>query len=358
MAVGLPLKTTYANGDVYSASDVNDTNGTVNLVGQTNNFYAAKNKIINGNFGVWQRGTSFQPNLASSIYTADRWTYLCDDGTNIKTYSQQTFTPGTAPVSGYEGQYYFRVASTVASATETYSFLAQLVEDVRTFAGQTVTVSFWAKAAATTVMPFVQIRQSFGTGGSTAVDTNATTNVTLTTSWVRYSFSVAVPSVSGKTIGANSYLRVGFSSPTRATYTIDYWGMQIEAGSSVTSFQTATGTIQGELAACQRYYWRAGGSAVYQRIGQGVADSGAASMLILNPVTMRTSPTAVEFSTLATFDGVNVYAVTGLTLPSNAAGPNAVVATATTGTTLTNFRVYVLVTNNSTSGYLGLSAEL
>ena len=35
MAVGFPLKTTYANGDVYSASDVNDTNGTVNLVGGT-----------------------------------------------------------------------------------------------------------------------------------------------------------------------------------------------------------------------------------------------------------------------------------------------------------------------------------
>lgn len=33
MAVGFPLKTTYANGDVYSASDVNDTNGTVNLAG-------------------------------------------------------------------------------------------------------------------------------------------------------------------------------------------------------------------------------------------------------------------------------------------------------------------------------------
>ena len=32
MAVGWPTKTTYANGDVYSASDVNDTNGTINLL--------------------------------------------------------------------------------------------------------------------------------------------------------------------------------------------------------------------------------------------------------------------------------------------------------------------------------------
>jgi hypothetical protein len=35
MAVGFPLKVTYANGDVYSASDVNDTNGTVNLIKPT-----------------------------------------------------------------------------------------------------------------------------------------------------------------------------------------------------------------------------------------------------------------------------------------------------------------------------------
>jgi hypothetical protein len=30
MAVGLPLKTTYADGDVFSASDVNDITGTIN----------------------------------------------------------------------------------------------------------------------------------------------------------------------------------------------------------------------------------------------------------------------------------------------------------------------------------------
>ena len=35
MAVGFPLKVTYANGDVYSASDVNDTNGTLNLIKPT-----------------------------------------------------------------------------------------------------------------------------------------------------------------------------------------------------------------------------------------------------------------------------------------------------------------------------------
>jgi len=41
MAVGFPTKVTYANGDVFSASDVNDTNGTLNLVNPT-----AKGSIV------------------------------------------------------------------------------------------------------------------------------------------------------------------------------------------------------------------------------------------------------------------------------------------------------------------------
>jgi hypothetical protein len=35
MAAGFPTKVTYANGDVFSASDINDTNGTINLIAPT-----------------------------------------------------------------------------------------------------------------------------------------------------------------------------------------------------------------------------------------------------------------------------------------------------------------------------------
>jgi hypothetical protein len=41
MAVGFPTKVTYANGDVFSASDINDTNGTINLLNPT-----AKGSIV------------------------------------------------------------------------------------------------------------------------------------------------------------------------------------------------------------------------------------------------------------------------------------------------------------------------
>jgi len=41
MAVGFPTKVTYANGDVFNASDINDTNGTLNLINPT-----AKGSIV------------------------------------------------------------------------------------------------------------------------------------------------------------------------------------------------------------------------------------------------------------------------------------------------------------------------
>jgi hypothetical protein len=121
------------------------------------------------------------------------------------------------------------------------------------FAGQAVTVSFYAKADSSRnyTSRFVQ---NFGSGGSSEVVTSTGATHALTTSWQRFTVSVAVPSVSGKTIGTSSYLAILLDGPSNTANTLDVWGFQIEYGSKATPFQTATGTIQGELAACLRYY--------------------------------------------------------------------------------------------------------
>jgi len=309
---------------------------------------AGKNKIINGDFGVWQRGTSFS---TSGAYTADRWVAAAD---STFTASQQAFTAGTAPVTGYEGQFFARMAK---NAGGTYAGLSQRIEDVRTLANQTVTVSLWAKADAAETI-YASPAQNFGSGGSTQVNITAQ-SAALTTSWARYSFTFTFPSISGKTIGTSSFVNMDFYFLDTGARTVDIWGVQVEAGSTATPFQTATGTKQGELAACQRYYIRYAGSATYSKYGIGYAYSTTAAVVqIPNPVTMRVVPTAIEYSTQAiSVENFGSIAITALTI-NGQCQTQPITLTATVASGATQFRPYDLSNNNSASGYVALSAEL
>jgi hypothetical protein len=138
----------------------------------------------------------------------------------------------------------------VISTAAAYAQFSTNVEGVRTLAGQAVTLSFWAKADTNTRNFGVFFDQNFGSGGSTAVTTTLPV-ASLTTGWVRYTASLTLPNISGKTIGTNDYLNIRLVYSGVGTF--DTWGFQLEAGSNATAFQTSTGNPASELAACQRY---------------------------------------------------------------------------------------------------------
>ena len=370
MAVGWPTKTTYANGDVYSASDVNDTNGTLNLLGSSVAYTAGKNKFINGDFYVKQYSATTATGTGTDTWIFDRWLCQASGGA---TFSTQTFTLGTAPVTGYEGKTYQRIVTTGQTGTSVYTQLLQRIEDVRTFANQAVTISFWAKASTGTPKIAVEARQDFGTGGSpsTAVGTYIGQS-TLTTSWVRYTQTVTIPSISGKTLGTtnNSFLAINLWTSAGTDFnsrsgslgiqsaTIDIWGVQIESGSTATAFQTATGTIQGELAACQRYYYRQSAVESFSDFGLGFAISTTSARIEISmPVTMRVAATSLEYSTLILYDGSG----TNVTVTSAALGEvnlQRLRLTIGVASGLTQYRPYSLLANISSSAYVGFSAEL
>jgi hypothetical protein len=299
-SAGTPATLTVGNNGETLVADSSTSTG----LSYQANWAAGKNKIINGDFRVNQRNfVSFNPsNAGVDQYIFDRFfvnNNLVGGGTT--TVSPQTFTPGTAPVAGYEGTNFLRcVTSSQANALDYFQF-GQKIEDVRTFAGQTVTVSFWAKASTGTPLVGICLTQQFGSGGSSRVITSLGTK-TISASWVRYSATVAVPSISGKTIGTGSFLQadiftsagstisgLGFPAVGLQNITADIWGVQVEAGSVATAFQTATGTIQGELSACMRYYYR---SNLLGGVSGGAAGSTTqVQTRILYQVPMRTSPT-------------------------------------------------------------------
>jgi hypothetical protein len=344
-----------ANGETLVA----DSSTSTGLRWQ-GDYAAGKNKIINGDFGVWQRGTSFS-NPGNGDYTTDRFKISYNGTGATRTVSQQTFTPGTAPVAGYEGQYFYRVAQTVAGTSQTFlTPVIQRIENVQTLAGQTATLSFWAKAGANISISGGLV-QNFGSGGSSSVNTSVGTH-NLTTSWQRFTATVSIPSISGKTIGTSAFLELYFDSgsPT-AVQTLDFWGFQLEASNTATAFQTATGTIQGELAACQRYYYRQPATSVYAYM-TGMWTASTTSIIdfgIQFPVTMRTTPSSFDYSTLLVSDQVNIYAASGTFAGRAENTPQWGVIRYTHGSgVFTQFRPYLLQANNSTSAYLGFSAEL
>jgi hypothetical protein len=295
MAVGFPVKDDYATGDVLTAANMNDFAGTLNTVPDViGGFAAGKNKIINGDFTINQR--AFTSTTTTATYGFDRWFLETSDGT--ATYSAQTFTPGAAPVVGYEAKNFARIVTTGQTLANAFSRVSQFIEDVRTYAGQTVTISFWAKAASGTPSISIEVAQNFGQGGSPSTLVNiAGGKVTISTSWARYSVTVAIPSIAGKTIGTTantssltprlwvsggSDFNARLSSLGIQSNTFDIWGVQVEAGDFATPFQTASGgSPQAELAMCQRYY---------QSV-RTVVGTAAAWTPVPFTVTMRVDPT-------------------------------------------------------------------
>ena len=352
MATGWPMKTTYANGDVYSASDVNDITGTINQLGKSVAYTAGKNRILNSDFSIWQRGTSFTLVSNTLTYGADRHYAYCTIASGTTTLSRQTFTPGTAPISGYEGTYYRRL---VCSAGTSAAFQAQRIEDVRTYAGQTITFSFFAKASSSNSAT-LYFTQNFGSGGSASVDTTST--VTIGTSWARYSVTVTLPSVSGKTIGTSSFLDVVISYGSPASLTIEDWGWQVEIGSTATAFQTATGTIQGELAACQRYYYQHIDANDKPVMNAGYFTASILIGIIPLPVTMRTFPTiSVTNGSIYWVSYSNGAADTFDTLGFGIVNPTAVNVEGTGNVSGTSGHAANIRSYNAGSR-LGMSAEL
>ena len=273
---------------------------------------ASTNLLINGGFDVWQRGTSF----SASGYSADRWTLACNGSGATMAITQQAFTLGQTDVSE-NPQYYLRYNQSVAGSGGTYNILQQRVENVLLLSGKTVTLSFYAKAAAATSV-YTYANQNFGSGGSSDVGVMGAT-ISVGTSWVKYTQTFEMPSVSGKTVGANSYTYFGFVMPNNATFTFNIAQVQLNYGAVALPFVPRP--FADELRLCQRYYLPN-----VARGASGYAAGTIAYITIRLPEGMRAKPTptlivadflivgaaTVAVSSIATIERINdsMYSLT------------------------------------------------
>jgi hypothetical protein len=330
----------------------------------TSSLFAGKNKIINGDFGVWQRGTSVALAASTPGYAADRW-YIVNGANQATTVSRQA-TGDTTNLPFI--QYCSRVQRNSGQTGTGTMSISQPFETVNSvsFAGKTVTFSFYARKGAnySATSDVLTVYLITGTGtdqnqqgaGYTGQTLAINQSATLTTTWQRFTQSVTLGT------GITEIQPVLTYTPTGTAGAADYFeitGMQLEAGSVATAFQTATGTIQGELAACQRYYYRTTATTLYQRFTPSSPAASATNIYAASfflPVQMRVKPTVIDFSNLIWYDGVSVgNAISALTLSTDGTAINAALDIISTG--MTQYRPINLM-SGTTSGYLGVGAEL
>jgi hypothetical protein len=337
------------NGDLWWNStdgtfyvSYNDGNSTQWVEGRapiTANGYTSPNYIINGGFDVWQRGTS--GTYASGSYSgADRW--VC--GSSSTTISKDADAPTGLLQS---------LKIVAASANSIY----QRIEAANStaLAGKTVTLSFYYKRTSGTGnvdarFYYPSAADNFGTVtqiGSTSVISSSPAS-----SWTRYSVSVALPPnvVNG--------LQVLINNDGNTTSYIA--GVQLEEGTAATVFRRNANSIQGELAACQRYYWRSlPPTSNYQQLAMGFVTSGTSvDLYVSTPVPLRIPPTSIDYvaANLQVLDTGFAGSLTSLAVTSSS-GVTPVVITAT-GSGYTTTRPAWLRVGPNTSGYIGFSAEL
>ena len=301
-------------GSVVGTTDT-QTLTNKDLTDSTNKFnwpsVAGKNAIINGGMDIWQRGTSF---TSVTSYTADRWNCSTVGTTINLTVTQDTSVPNSN--SKYSIKYQ-QVTTGATSVTEYCTRQPIEQSNILPLFGKSCVVSFWYKSNKTGSHG-IRIIATPNTGG---LDQATTFTVFVADTWEYKTVAVTVfgavtaPSAAPTAVGG--YLDIGFRvGGAGAGFTTisanDYFQfaqVQLELGSTATTFSRAGGSIGGELAACQRYLPAVVADGTTSDIGSGFCYSTTnAYIYVPFKVTPRVPPTGVTVSSGSNFAVRNISA--------------------------------------------------
>ena len=374
VANAIPLSTVTTKGDLIAATGASTVanvgvgaDGTTlvaNSASATGVAWTAGNPIpnpvLNSAMQIWQRGTSVAISNGNA-YGADRW----NDYFSIAAITASRQATGDS-TNLPNIQYCARIQRNASTATTGNIWHTQSLETLNSvqFAGKTITLSFYARAGAnfSAASNILSVQLFTGTGtdqnllnGYTGSATPINQNATLTTTWQRFQYTATLSASltelgmafiynSTGTAGANDYY--------------DITGVQIDIGSVALPFRTNAPTLQGELAACQRYYWRWSVGSTNMQFGTALSTS-LVYFFIRPPVTPRVNPTAIDYNALQVYNNNAAANYSGGTWSLNQANPEGIILSYTHGSGVFTANSGANILNGSSgSAYLGLSAEL
>jgi len=299
-----------------------------------------RNLIINGAMQVAQRGTSFN-NISSDTFVVDR--FFVGHGSVTPNVSQQSVAVGGETGLPTEFTKFARCDYDVNGGSNLG--ITTRFEDTEKYVG-THTVSFYAKGTNPTGGQMaVRFIQRFGSGGSSQVIVDPSSPLfTLTSNWQRFSVTVTLPSVSGKTLGSGRYLQLQITQPNAdsgtGAFLLDITGVQLEVGEQATPFEHRS--FGDELQSCLRYYEQWDADTGGRFFGVGYQQSSTSSKFIVPfsvqkraapsitfdaggdnndfLVTRATSSTAVSGTETAVNVGVSAFQIDLSSNPSSATG--------------------------------------
>jgi hypothetical protein len=311
------------------------------------------NAVINSDFDYWQRGSSFTT-PASLAFTADRHQVEYDGSIGAFTVSRQNFALGQTDVPD-EPRYFYRWDQTGAGSGQTVKRINHKIEGVRSFAGKTIQVKFYAKSNSVSAVTVGAI-QNFGTGGSPSSEVVVTPKSrAISTAWQEFLVELSIPSISSKTIGndGNDFLNIVFNLPLNVTHTFDLAHWQVYEGTSSKRWTR----IDSEELKIKRYFERfEGGTNVL--IGSGVNNSTTSNVVSFQYLKKRTFPTITVQGTIATdystLDGTGTQTVSSIT-PSNIGKQSSQLSAIISSTTSGQGSILF---STSSNGNIDIDAEL
>lgn len=263
--------------------------------GITADLGAYRNKIINGEFEIAQRGTLFNISTGTAGYTLDRW-LINNQLDAAVTVQKGPLTPGQTDVPGGDSAFLGLSPGSTPSSGSLYA--SQLIEDVFRLAGKRVTVTAYARLphGSTGEMYLGQI---FGTGGSSAVYPESLVKVINTSERLAKVQAVFdIPTITGKILGTGHCTELAFKfdlrtpAPENSVYLAHISLVEGDATAEDDPFSPRH--IQQELVLCQRYYYLLAAGTTAAAIS---SSSWGRLAAIKFPVTMRTIPTMMAVPT-------------------------------------------------------------
>jgi hypothetical protein len=344
-----------------------------------------KNRIINGNMVIAQRGTSAVDTNVS--YPVDRFRLAVSNSSKVSLQQSSTVPTGAGFVNSIIAT---SLAATVVSASNSYELSQQIegynIADLMwgTANAKTVTLSFWVRSSLTGTFggtfqnsgnarsyPFSYTISSANTWEQKSITIAGDTSGTWLTDnsrgiIIRWSLGTG----SNYQNTANAWVAGDYQSVTGETQLVATngatWyltGVQLEVGSTATSFDYRPyGT---ELALCQRYCinYRSADAGVYMRYGCGFAQSTTTLEICVNfPVQMRTTP---SLSVTATASNYAIYIGSSVNpcnlLPAiDGNSDNPLVTSVSAGSSVSHSGSGGggILSNNNTTSYMLFTAEL